>query len=325
MPASPTTATTVSGAAPRRPANAGAHGRCGNRASHQRALDGSCAECGASREESAAPAPAPADDGSEPEWEPAPRRRWGLVAGLTAGALLAMALVAWALTPREADLEVIDARWEHRVHVDRWRVWDREGFDEDVPANAFDRREMGPRHHHDVEVLDHYDTETYSEQVACGEDCVDEPESCHESCSDDGNGFATCTETCTGGGRSCSTRYCSETRTREVAVYRDEPVYETWYGYRVWDWGEVRVIRASGSGVQTRWPAEDEVALGRDLGDGERERSRRAQTYAVTLREPDGEQHEYAPESLPELERFVPGSVHHALFHLGGEIEWADH
>lgn len=329
MPSSTTSAPTVTDPALLGLASAGPNWQCGYCGSHQRALDGSCAECGAVRKEPrpvALGADALVSSGDDPgRTEASARRRRLLLAAVVAvGVASLIVLVGWALTPRETDLEVVAVRWEHRVHVDRWQIWAREGFAESVPATAFEQRALGERHHHDEQVLDRYETETYTEQVACGQDCVDEPEHCEESCTDDGNGFATCTTSCSGGGQSCSTRYCPETRTREVPVYRTVPVSATWYAYRVWDWGEVRVLRASGTSLETRWPAEEEVRLGQGLGEGERERVRQEHAYEVSLREAGEEElRTYVPETLPELRRFAPGSVHHARIHLGGRLEWA--
>ncbi|MCC6877544.1 MAG: hypothetical protein IT378_24770 [Sandaracinaceae bacterium] len=325
MPGNTRAAPSVTDAGLLRLATAGPTWQCGYCGSHQRALDGSCAQCGASKKEGATLNPTPPSDrelaAAVASWRPRWSRTKKIVVASSAGGAVVLALVLFfVLTPKEVDARVASVRWEHLVHVDRWRIWEREGFAESVPATAFDRRALGERHHHDEQVLDGYDTETYYEQVACGEDCHDEPEHCYESCSDDGNGFATCTEHCSGGGRSCSTRYCSEARTRQVPRYRSVPVYRTWYAYRVWDWGLDRTVRAGGAGNETHWPSDSEVALNVSCGEGERERTRRATRYEVSFRDEDGETYTYHPSRLEEFGALRPGLACRLRISFGGDV-----
>lgn len=246
---------------------------------------------------------------------------WGCIAG---GAYL-----DWrAHRPRDA--VVARVAWTRDVHVDRYHVFEREGFSEQLPREAFDVREIGPRHHHDEQILDHYETESYTEQVqdgydtetytvevSCGEDCTSDPPSCHEVCSSDDNGFASCHDVCSGGGRSCTTRYCTETRTRqtpryrteyrtrEVPRYRYEPRYATAFAYRVWDWGEDRVLHAEGHATRDlAWPSDARIHLGVGLAEGERERERRVETFQVVLRDEDGREYALAPASEAEFLRW---------------------
>ncbi|MBX3272939.1 MAG: hypothetical protein KF729_21935, partial [Sandaracinaceae bacterium] len=156
--------------------------------------------------------------------------------------------------------DVSAASWRRVASIERYRAVERAGFVEDRPSDAFDVASLGMAHHHDEQVLDHHrtehytedvpypDTETYTEQEQCGEDCTSTPQTCSETCSPDDNGFATCRTTCTGGGQSCTPRYCAvtrtrtvtrhrpEARTREVPVYRAEPRYAERFRWRVWRW-----------------------------------------------------------------------------------------
>ncbi len=332
MPGATRSAATVTDAALLRMASAGPNWECAYCGSHQRAPAGECAQCGASHSEGR---PIPRPQPSAPTAAARASARLRAVVrrvprpvrvALAVTAALALAGTAWLLMPRTFDGTVANVHWEQRVHVDRYRIWEREGFAEQIPATALDRAPRGERHHHDVDVLDHYETETYTEDVACGEDCEYVAETCSETCSDDGNGFATCTESCSGGGQSCTTRYCPETRTREVPVYRSEPVYAPWFAYHLWDWGEDRVIAARGDDLSPRWPADDEVALGRALGAGEREREHRETEYLVRFRDPEdasGSLVEYHAASAAELARFAPGSVHRVRVWLTGTVEIA--
>ncbi len=246
-----------------------------------------------------------------------------------------MALAVWASRPRTVEAEVIGRRWERVVDVERYRVFEREAFREGIPAGAFDVRSLGTRHHHDEQILDGYDTEHYTErvqdgydteyyteQVACGQDCTSTPETCSESCTPDENGFATCRTTCSGSGQSCTTRYCSEQRTRQVPRYRDEPRtrqvpryhseprYAEYFAFKAWDWGPERRLVAAGGADEPRWPSDDEVHLGVGLAEGERERETRREVCSVTFGDEDGRTFLQPLPSAEALARFPAHSRH---------------
>lgn len=185
------------------------------------------------------------------------------------------------LRTRTYEATVSSVRWEQTIVVERYQVRDREGWRQDLDREAFDVRSLGSRVHHYDQVFDGYDVESYTVSVPCGQDCVDVPEVCSESCSPNGNGFATCRTICSGGGRSCVTRYCDEWRTRDVPRYRPEPRYADWVSYKIWAWGYARTLTASGASVSdVHWPQSDVVD---DDPSGEREREVRRGDYEVTL------------------------------------------
>jgi hypothetical protein len=230
------------------------------------------------------------------------------------------------------------------VHVERWQIFAREGFDESEPEEVFDVRPAGRRVHHTEQVFDHYETEYYTEHVqtgvrsesyvehvACGQTCTPIPQNCRETCTSNKNGFATCQTTCSGGGQTCSTRYCDETRfrqvpqyadvqrSRQIPRYRSEPRYAMWYSWRVWDWGLARDVPVEGRTTDTSWPTDAEVGLGRDAGRGERERARREESYLVTFTTTDGTSFDYHARSEQEFARFPLGSLHRLRL-VGGQL-----
>ncbi|MFO0626630.1 MAG: hypothetical protein U0325_13530 [Polyangiales bacterium] len=178
--------------------------------------------------------------------------------------------------------------------------------------------------HYTVRVLDGYTSESYTAQVACGRDCTTSSPTCSERCSSNRNGFATCRTVCSGGGQSCTTRYCSESRTRQVPRYRDdprtrqvpryrsEPRYAEAYRWHVWAWGPQRVLTRSGGDDPPRWPDDPEVALGRAVGEGERERAARVATYEVRVRDEDAATWRITPATEAEFVAFAPRSAHRA-------------
>lgn len=332
MPSDTRAAPTVTDPALLRQANAGADWQCSFCKSHQRRLDGACANCGAAQSEGAPLSPAarvigpPASRRSK-LWYAVPFAALASIAGCCA-------LAIWARPdppPRELHKPIViaadvsGARWRRVVHIERYRVVDEEGFDR--PSDAMDVVSHGQRHHHDEQILDHYETETYQEQVPyqesetyqeqeqCGEDCTDLPQHCSETCTPDENGFATCTTSCTGGGRSCTPRYCSvtrtrqvtryrsETRTRQVPRYRTEPRYAEHFAWRAWRWRHDRDVESAGDASEApRWPTDAELAPPVALAQGEQERFAREERYEVELVHA-GRTYRITPATLAEFER----------------------
>ncbi len=314
MPGATAAAATVTDAALLRMAQAGPDWRCAYCGSDQRRTDDRCARCGASSADALRQLTAPPVRDSRwrrlVRWLRAHRLAVGVAGGALAIVLAIIGGYAWAHRARDYDTTVADARWEHTITVERYRIWDREGWRLEAPADSFELRSLGDKIHHYDDVLDGYDTEHYTVQVACGQDCRDIPERCSESCADNGNGFATCTTRCTGGGTSCSTRYCSEPRTRQVPRYRKEPRYAEAIAYRIWDWGDQRAVHASGTGTTAlRWP-DDEVHLGEDLAEREAERERRSARYVVTLAYGDRGRLSFTT-SADDFAGFALGTAHH--------------
>lgn len=283
-------------------ATAGADWCCRYCGTHQPRNTGECRNCGAPEEEAsqaaaftaqATPAAAPA-----PEVQPRARfRRWYVVVA-AAGAFLGLLFLVFRT--REVSGTVVERSWQHVAVVERYQIIPGEGFAESRPGGAFDVVEAGRRHHHNDRVQDGTQRESYSERVACGEDCS--TSSVH--CSTNDNGF----KTCSGGDRVCRTRYCSETRYREVPRYKDVPVYQTWYRWRAWQWNVHRSLVEKGSDEPPHWPSDARIQLGVGCGPGEQERVRREATYAVVFEDDDHERRAYRPRDLTEFSRFARSS-----------------
>lgn len=337
-------------------ARAGADWRCPFCRADNRALEAACVQCGAARGTTPANAlPAaragsavarPASIGGAPRRAP-PWWFWAIALGpLAVGVPCLVGLLFFAARPTAeitAPYEppgpvVLGARvetrsWEAvRVAVRR-RLVPGEGFAEARPADAIDVVQDGMRHHHDDQVPDgtttetytedvpYQDTETYTEMVPCGEDCTPIPQSCHEECTDDGNGFATCHDVCSGGGQTCTPRTCPETRTRmvtrtrpetrtrEVPRFRAVPVDAAWFHWRSWAWVEDRRAEHRGTIEEPTRPADEELGPGTPLGDGEEERIDMRESCSVTLRDERGGAETIVPESLDALARYPIGRV----------------
>jgi hypothetical protein len=331
MPADPSKAASVTDADLLRMASAGPDWRCAYCESDQRRADGSCSNCGAS----AVGASEVPDEADAPIAVPGRRKLYrnvGIGAGVTAA--LAGGLVWNAKRARDYDATVTAVAWEQVIEVERYAIRDREGFKETIPAGAMDVVSLGSRVHHQEQVFDHNETEHYTEQVpdgyrsesytervSCGQDCTSTPKTCRESCTSSKNGFAKCKTTCSGGGRSCTTRYCSESRTRQVPKtrtesrtrqvprYRSEPRYAEAFHWRAWEWGRERTVRSAGAQATGLIWATDKGARHTGLPEGEQEREQRHAKYTVTL-EFHGETIQFAVPGPDQLAPFTTGSHH---------------
>lgn len=337
MPADPSQAVSVTDAALLRMATAGPDWRCAYCDSDQRATDGSCQNCGASPV--AAPSAAPAAAIAS-RFQLTKRRKIALAAlGATA---MTVGGVTWnARRPRDYDARVTAVTWERVIDVEKFAIRTREGFTDTMPGEAFDIVSVGQRVHHHEQVFDHneteyysvtvpdgYRTESYTERVSCGQDCTDVPERCSEKCTSDNNGFATCRTSCTGGGQRCTTRYCNESRTRQVAKtrqeqrsrivakYRSEPRYAEGFSYKIWAWQPERTVRAAGaSTTDVRWPDGGAVPDPGGPTPHEIERERRSDAYTVTVRYDDDQTVKFAVDSADEFSRFAVSSKHAVHLH----------
>jgi hypothetical protein len=351
MPSDTTLAPTVTDPKLLRLATAGPDWRCRFCGSDQRRGDDSCGNCGAL-------------SAAQPEIRTAvaapPRRKSrGLflllfIVGMSCCCancfLTGITWLGRAVSgDRSYSATVTTATWEHVIDVERYAQRTHEGFKEAIPADATDVKRIGKRvHHHDKvqsgfttqsfvdEVPDGTRTERYTVREACGEDCTTEPQKCREVCTSNRNGFATCREECSGGRRRCKTRYCSETRTREVPktrsqmrtitvpAYRDEPRYADAFSYRQWSWAQDRTERkdgalgAAGDDVERGtgklpWPI---GARSTGLPPGEQEREKRTARYLVTVRYA-GDMIRLQVSSPEAFARFPPGSEHTLVIESG--------
>lgn len=323
MPGETAAAPTVTDPALLRIARGGANWRCSYCRSDQRRPDGSCRRCGASAADATAPTRAPIQ---MPDLRQSQRLLLLGVAGVAVLALLvcggislrSKTHVGAAMTRAGADQlalpfedvrgKVREVTWHHRVDVERYQKVPKEGFEEARSADAVDSRPTGQRFHHNEKVLvgtrtehytvtepDGYNTETYTERESCGQDCTPAPQSCREVCTPNGNGFASCRTSCSGGGQRCSTRYCTVSKTRqvprtrqvmksrEVPTYEQRPVNQTWYTWKLWEWLPARSLEKRGTGTKTVWPSKEEIALGMALKAGEEERAKQSASYAVVV------------------------------------------
>lgn len=322
-----------------RMAHAGENWKCAYCGSDQRNLDGSCGRCGAgkalSNERPKAPVvayPVTSMQGKATRGRPLPIALMVIV-----GALLLLFGTGFAFFVRAVakphTAQVRTATWARTLRVERRELVPRTAFTDAVPTDAVDVADAGVGVHHHDKVFDHYETErytvtvpdgtrteTYSVQESCGQTCTTSPRSCSKSCTPNKNGFATCKDVCTGGTQSCSTKYCSvsktrqvpktreESRTRQVERFRQEPRYASQVSFRTYAWVTVFDERKEGTTAElAAWP-EPTIAPLADGGAAET-REQRTETFRVTLVDNYGSELSHTPKDATELAKFVVGKT----------------
>jgi len=231
-------------------------------------------------------------------------------------------LLLWLIfRTRVVDASVTALAWEHRVHIDRYQTMPHEGWD--PPYDAVDRRDLGPRvHHHDhVKIGSHQEHHTVYDDCRCTTEkgaCHTEKGACTttpRTCRSNKNGSATCS----GGDRSCSPdrRVCDADKRkcdrcpREVYEtiddYEEQARYQEWFTWLAWEWIPNRIIRRSGSGLDTAWPDGEALEPPVPFTPGQQERSHREAVYKVTFTDSDKETHAIEPKSLDEFEKYPAG------------------
>lgn len=322
-----------------RMAHAGENWKCAYCSSDQRNLDGSCARCGAgkalSNEHPKAPVVAyPVSGMRGKPVHGRPLRLALIVVGCVVLLLFGLGFgffVRAVAKPHTA--QVRSATWARTLRVERRELVARKAFTDAIPGDAIEIADAGVGVHHYDKVFDHYETErytvtvpdgtrseSYSVQESCGQTCTTSPRSCSKSCTTNKNGFATCRDVCTGGNQSCSTKYCSvtktrqvpktreESRTRQVERFRQEPRYASQATFRSFAWVTVFDGKKEGAASDPpTWP-ETNVAPLPDGGVAET-REQKSETFKVTLVDNYGGELVHQPKDAAELERFAIGKT----------------
>lgn len=175
------------------------------------------------------------------------------------------------LDTKEVDAVVTAHSWERSIDIEEYRLVEEGGWS--VPTGGTEtthyQKQSGSR-----QVLDHYETKyrTECQQVQTGsrQEC---------SYSDNGNGSFS---------RDCRSvpQYSSQCEqvSYQDPVYRQEPIYDTWYEYTIWKWVVVDTKHTSGENHDAAWPIIE-------LVDGQRE-GNKSESYKLTVRTSDGDEHE---------------------------------
>lgn len=193
-----------------------------------------CPSCGNPRDESdkgyfenrrkeeakKAPAPAPVKKYRRP---PGKKR---IILGIIAAIIIAI-VGAGIINSIPKSIDITDMWWESTQEIERYQ----ECYENDwsLPEGGKLDHKQQEIHHYD-QVLDHYETETYESYEVVGS---------HTEYRYEDQGDGTYEEV-----PYSVSDYGYVTRTREVPVYRDVPVYKTKYYYYIWRWKYEREVTA---------------------------------------------------------------------------------
>jgi len=215
-----------------------------------------------------------------------PKSTVAIVVGFAATLALVLGGGTWFygafIKTTTVDLSVTNMTWERQIEVEEYRTLTREDWDHPGDARVISRRQK--IHHYDqVKTGTRIEEYTVSHQVPSGTDTVQV--ACGTTTVDNGNGFF-----------EQETKYCDqevttyetvhEVKQREVDVFKDVPVYKTWYVYEIDRWVTDRFDIASGesspTGVEPHWPL--------STADGSKERTgdERHEDYEVELVDTEG-------------------------------------
>ncbi len=238
--------------------------------------------------------------------------RW-LAAALALSALVYSGW--WLFAPHIVTAKVVSCDWTQATVIERYRVYEREGFT--PPGDSFETAPVGMRHHHYDHVHVGSHREPYSESYTCGESCSTSPS--YTVCTPNNNGTASCERR--GGERSCSPKYCERTAYRTVQDYEDVSRQQMWFRWKVWDWGYNRTVSRSGHNSEPVWAHDEDLQPGAPLATGERERSHRDAAYKVTFRDADRESYEFGPSGIDQFLSYHPGDERKLKVTHAGSVE----
>lgn len=250
----------------------------------------------------------------------APTFDWRKIGFIAAGVAAVMAVVAAAvffLWPRQETATVTSTNWTATVFLEEYRNNQHEGWS--LPAQdllnsgqAVKLKEES-KWYKNISVPDRIENQCHNEQVSDGYTTVQDPdervcESVYDhtdtTCYDDG----TCDkddvykDECHSESRSHrEEQFHSERVCADVQLYRDEPVFASWYTYTIWEWTSVASAVQTGSGPEVYYPRGYTIdATHREAG--------RSQVFSLTFTVGENT-YTYTPSSLEEYLRYPQGTT----------------
>lgn len=184
--------------------------------------------------------------------------------------LLSLAGIIWLCQSTDVPAEITGHSWQRIQHIEEYKTLSDGGWS--YPNDAFDISQS-PRIHHYNHVIDHYTTRTVTERVQTGSER-----------------YQSGTRTVNlGNGRFrresvYSSRPIYSNRTRQVSepVYRDDPVYATYYCYHINRWVNATPLVTSANNKNPIWPDISTIHSG--VAVGCQRPSNREEKYIVSLK-----------------------------------------
>jgi hypothetical protein len=178
-------------------------------------------------------------------------------------AILAFIIYGMFFSYHEVPATISGFSWSRNVEVQEYQLLAQEGWSQpaDATPTGHETRQSGTR-----KVSDGYHTETYLDTCYRS---VYHSKTCTK---DNGNGSFS-TYDC---GSSSSESY-SCTKSEQVEDYHYEPIYDTWYFYKVWRWITTDNYPTSGTGKEPFYSTDGHAV------DATHRRNEQPGTYTVTF------------------------------------------
>jgi len=181
-----------------------------------------------------------------------PQRTWLVPCAVALFVVGVIALLAWIFADHDTTARVATMHWRRQATLMERHDKQGEGWRQSAPGDVYEwtaceTRQSGTEdcHPHDCNCHE------VSEECNCtGGDSYDC--NCRTTCSSNGNGSASCSESCDTcrTPRSCST--CSHTECD--TCYDQCPVYAAWCRYRYHEWDAIETRETHGDGPGAVWP-----------------------------------------------------------------------
>jgi hypothetical protein len=217
--------------------------------------------------------------------------KWPWIAGGLGIAGL-IGLLVWLLTPWEETVTVSALKWEYREDLRQRKLTHEEDWQKDMPASAFNTS-CSSKYYGDEDCNPH-NCNAHSVSYECN--CSSYECNCRQSCSSNGNGFSTCSETCSTCQR-CST--CN--RTEYDTCYDRCAVYKQWCAYDYYKWPIVQTQQTAGTAHDEHWPGLIALPIEQKL--------ERFESYEVTFVKPKEDPWKYRAKSLADFQKFEQNAL----------------
>lgn len=179
--------------------------------------------------------------------------------GIFGGSIAAISLIIFLIsifTPKSYDTQIIEKSWNKSVTIEELRTLNESDWDVPIGGRVYDERQEIKGYDH---IIDHYETVEHK---------VSREEFDHYDYKYHDNGDGTFDEE-----KVPIYRTVYDTEYEKVPVYKDVPIYDTKYYYKIDRWCYDRTESSSGKTDNTYWP-------NFELGYKEREASR-SETYTL--------------------------------------------
>jgi len=224
-----------------------------------------------------------------------PRRWWHRRKNQAAAVLIAAVTVMvtwlgyWLFVPMEVDAKVTQVSWEYTKHLKQRETHHGSDWEDSRPSSHFndqcETRQRGTENCHP------YNCNPRQQSSSCRpHEC-----NCSNVCTDQGNGYSSCTQ-------SCSTCYDTCYETVYDTCYEQCPVYDEWCEYDYYTWPIIQTEVSSGvNNHDMKWPILETSQ--------EHQKIESISKYGVKFQdtEDSGEKWDHSPETADEFITYLTG------------------